>query len=59
MLMDNATSFLASLMPTEVSSRLQHRLTDMGTHLLLKSQLQKLEKTETSIRATLASQRSN
>ncbi len=29
-LMDNAASLLASLMPPEVSSRLQHRLTDMG-----------------------------
>ncbi|MDI5425021.1 hypothetical protein MJM99_35755, partial [Salmonella enterica subsp. enterica serovar Kentucky] len=42
-----------SLMPPEVSSRLQHHLTDMGVHLLLKSQLQKLEKTEAGIRATL------
>ncbi len=31
-------------MPPEVSSRLQHRLTEMGVHLLLKSQLQGLEK---------------
>ncbi len=30
----------------------------MGVHLLLKSQLQKLEKIEAGIRATLASQRS-
>jgi hypothetical protein len=35
-------------MPPEVSSRLQHRLTDMGVHLLLKSQLQSLSKTETA-----------
>ena len=33
---DNSASVLASLMPPEVSSRLQHRLTDMGIHLLLK-----------------------
>ncbi len=39
-LIDNAASILASLMPPEVSSRLQHRLTEMGVHLLLKSQLQ-------------------
>ncbi|AYL67341.1 MULTISPECIES: NADH:flavorubredoxin reductase NorW [Citrobacter freundii complex] len=52
-LIDNAASILASLMPPEVSSRLQHRLTDMGVHLLLKSQLQGLEKTESGIRATL------
>lgn len=52
-LIDNAASILASLMPPEVSSRLQHRLTDMGVHLLLKSQLQGLEKTASGIRATL------
>ncbi|HGH3373934.1 TPA: NADH:flavorubredoxin reductase NorW [Kluyvera cryocrescens] len=48
---DNSASVLASLMPPEVSSRLQHRLTDMGIHLLLKSQLQGLEQTTTGIRA--------
>lgn len=57
-LIDNAASILASLMPPEVSSRLQHRLTDMGVHLLLKSQLQGLEKTESGIRATLDRSRS-
>ncbi|WP_313081480.1 NADH:flavorubredoxin reductase NorW [Atlantibacter sp.] len=51
-LVDNAASILASLMPPEVSSRLQHRLTDMGVHLLLKSQLQSLEQTSRGIRAT-------
>lgn len=45
-------------MPAEVSSRLQHRLTDMGVHLLLKSQLQSLSKTETGICATLDRNRS-
>ena len=45
-------------MPAEVSSRLQHRLTDMGVHLLLKSQLQSLSKTETGICATLDCNRS-
>lgn len=49
---------LASLMPPEVSSRLQHRLTEMGVHLLLKSQLQGLEKTDSGILATLDRQRS-
>lgn len=49
---DNSASILASLMPPEVSSRLQHRLTDMGIHLLLKSQLQSLEQTATGIRAS-------
>ncbi len=45
-------------MPVEVSSRLQHRLTDMGVHLMLKSQLQSLSKTEGGIRATLDRSRS-
>lgn len=45
-------------MPPEVSSRLQHRLTEMGVHLLLKSQLQGLEKTDSGILATLDRQRS-
>lgn len=49
---DNSASVLASLMPPEVSSRLQHRLTDMGIHLLLKTQLQLLEQTATGIRAS-------
>ncbi|WP_395300695.1 NADH:flavorubredoxin reductase NorW [Enterobacter sp. ECC-175] len=52
-LVDHAASILSALMPAEVSSRLQHRLTDMGVHLLLKSQLQGLVKTEGGIRATL------
>ena len=57
-LIDNAASILASLMPPEVSSRLQHRLTEIGVHLLLKSQLQGLEKTDSGILATLDRQRS-
>lgn len=56
-LVDNAASILASLMPPEVSSRLQHRLTDMGVHLLLKSQLQSLEQTVSGIRATFDRER--
>lgn len=56
-LVDSEASILSSLMPPEVSSRLQHRLTGMGVHLLLKSQLMALEKTETGIRATLDRQR--
>ncbi|SFO07849.1 NADH:flavorubredoxin reductase NorW [Xenorhabdus japonica] len=52
-LVDHAASILSALMPAEVSSRLQHCLTDMGVHLLLKSQLQRLEKTASGIRATL------
>lgn len=57
-LVDHAASILSALMPAEVSSRLQHRLTDMGVHLLLKSQLQHLSETEGGIRATLDCNRS-
>jgi len=57
-LVDHAGSILSALMPAEVSSRLQHRLTDMGVHLLLKSQLQGLTKTGSGIRATLDRNRS-
>ncbi|HAT2608899.1 TPA: NADH:flavorubredoxin reductase NorW [Kluyvera intermedia] len=56
-LVDSEASILSSLMPPEVSSRLQHRLTGMGVHLLLKSQLMGLEKTENGICATLDRQR--
>lgn len=52
-LVDHAASILSALMPAEVSSRLQHRLTDMGVHLLLKSQLQNLIRSEKGIVATL------
>ncbi|WP_343649164.1 NADH:flavorubredoxin reductase NorW [Enterobacter sp.] len=57
-LVDHAASILSALMPAEVSSRLQHRLTDMGVHLLLKSQLLGLSKTESGIRASLDRSRS-
>lgn len=57
-LVDHAASILSALMPAEVSSRLQHRLTEMGVHLLLKSQLQSLTKTDNGLRATLDSNRS-
>ncbi|ASV56595.1 Nitric oxide reductase FlRd-NAD(+) reductase [Lelliottia jeotgali] len=57
-LVDHAASILSALMPAEVSSRLQHRLTEMGVHLLLKSQLQSLMKIDNGIRATLGSNRS-
>ena len=57
-LVDHAASILSALMPAEVSSRLQHRLTHMGVHQLLKSQLQSLTKTDTGIRATLDRNRS-
>lgn len=57
-LVDHAASILSALMPAEVSSRLQHRLTNMGVHLLLKSQLLGLSKTESGIRASLDRSRS-
>lgn len=53
-LLDNRASILAALMPPEVSSRLQHRLTDMGVHLLLKAQLAGLTQEASGIEATLA-----
>lgn len=57
-LIDRAASILPTLMPPEVSSRLQHRLTDMGVQLLLKSQLQRLEETADGIRVQLDRNRS-
>ena len=56
-LLDNRASILAALMPPEVSSRLQHRLTDMGVHLLLKAQLAGLIRNADGITATLADSR--
>ncbi|MCU6668478.1 NADH:flavorubredoxin reductase NorW [Enterobacteriaceae bacterium H4N4] len=52
-LVDHAASILSALMPAEVSSRLQHRLTDMGVHLQLKSQLHSLTQTGNGICAML------
>ncbi|MGQ4644236.1 NADH:flavorubredoxin reductase NorW [Raoultella ornithinolytica] len=55
---DNSASVLSALMPPEVSSRLQHRLTDMGVHLMLKTQLEGLEQTADGILVSLDRQRS-
>ena len=55
---DTSASVLSALMPPEVSSRLQHRLTDMGVHLMLKTQLEGLEQTADGIRVSLDRQRS-
>ncbi|WP_434670141.1 NADH:flavorubredoxin reductase NorW [Klebsiella sp. B345] len=55
---DNSASVLSALMPPEASSRLQHRLADMGVHLMLKTQLEGLEKTADGIRVTVDRQRS-
>ncbi|WMY73477.1 NADH:flavorubredoxin reductase NorW [Buttiauxella selenatireducens] len=57
-LVDNAASLLASLMPAEVSSRLQHRLNNMGVELLFNQRLESLKKTEQGINATLSNGRS-
>lgn len=54
---DNSASMLSALMPPEASSRLQHRLTDMGVDLMLKSQLQSLAQNADGIRVTLDRQR--
>ena len=54
---DNSASVLSALMPPEASSRLQHRLTDMGVHLMLKSQLERLAQSADGIRVTLDRQR--
>lgn len=57
MVVDNAASLLASLMPAEVSSRLQHRLNNMGVELLFNHRLESLSKTEQGINATLSNGR--
>ncbi|WP_434639136.1 NADH:flavorubredoxin reductase NorW [Klebsiella sp. I138] len=54
---DNSASVLSALMPPEASSRLQHRLTDMGVHLMLKTQLETLEAYDGAIRVTFDRQR--
>ena len=54
---DNSASVLSALMPPEASSRLQHRLTDMGVHLMLKSRLESLAQSADGIRVTLDRQR--
>lgn len=52
-LVDNAPSLLASVMPAQVSSRLQQRLTVMGVELLFNQRLESLVKTLPGINATL------
>lgn len=51
---DNNASLMASLMPPEVSSRLQQKLVQSGVQLALCSQLARLEPCGGSVRATLA-----
>lgn len=54
---DSAASLLASLMPAEVSARLQHCLTQMGIELIFNQQLASLSQREGAIQAALASGR--
>ncbi len=54
---DNSASLLASLMPAEVSSRLQHRLNQMGVELLFRQSLESLTKTPQGIDAALSNGR--
>ncbi|EPH0092745.1 NADH:flavorubredoxin reductase NorW [Pluralibacter gergoviae] len=51
---DNNASLMASLMPPEVSSRLQQKLVQRGVQLALCSQLARLEPCGDGVRATLA-----
>ncbi|WLI76142.1 NADH:flavorubredoxin reductase NorW [Kosakonia sp. H02] len=55
--LDNAASILPSLMPPEVSGRLQHCLTAMGVRLLLSSRLTQLDERENGVRAQLDDER--
>lgn len=57
-LVDTAPRVLSSLMPAEVSARLQHTLTGMGVRLLLQSRLLGLEAIDSGVRAQLDDDRS-
>ena len=52
-LVDNAASILSSLMPPEVSSRLQHCLSAMGVRVLLNTRLEGLSKNASGIAASV------
>lgn len=54
---DNSASLLSSLMPVEVSSRLQHCLIQMGVELLFNQRLESLSKTPQGINAILSNGR--
>ncbi len=56
-LVDNASSLLASLMPAEVSARLQYRLNQMGVELVFNQRLESLSKTPQGINAALSNGR--
>lgn len=50
---DKAHSLLASLMPAELSSRLQHKLSQMGVRILLNTELTRIEKNDNTFSAHL------
>ncbi|MRS14046.1 NADH:flavorubredoxin reductase NorW [Enterobacteriaceae bacterium RIT691] len=50
---DSSASLLSSLMPPEVSSRLQHQLTQSGVELLLNSQVKSLSQGENGVVVTI------
>ncbi|WP_260955693.1 NADH:flavorubredoxin reductase NorW [Pseudomonas citri] len=56
-LMDKSCSLLASLLPVEVSSRLQHRLCQMGVETVFNQSLASIEKRADGLLATLSNQR--
>lgn len=56
-LLDKCHSLLASLLPVEVSSRLQHRLCQMGVEMLFNQGLESIEKTNDGLLATLSNGR--
>lgn len=56
-LVDCASSILPTLMPPEVSARLQYTLTQQGISLMLNTSLQQLERTTTGVQATFSDNR--
>ncbi|WP_299998522.1 NADH:flavorubredoxin reductase NorW [uncultured Cedecea sp.] len=50
---DRAHSLLASLMPAELSCRLQHKLSQMGIRILLNNELVSIDKTDTELAVNL------
>jgi nitric oxide reductase FlRd-NAD(+) reductase len=57
MVADRASHLLSGLLPVELSARLQTTLLQQGVELLLGTELQQVEKTETGLRVTLVSGR--
>ena len=50
---DKAHSILASLMPAELSCRLQHKFSQMGIRIFLNNELVSIEKTDTELSVSL------